>query len=188
MPRSAPAGMVDPASGARAPAPQGPLDPSTRGPAGRRVVGATPRSEAAWHRRRCLHHEGLRRQVLPGQQVTMSTEEPGSTRGDADHRVVRGLDYVEYVVRVERAPRPGLFVAGPWRWWALVSRDRSWWRTVDSSAVAYPVIRERYTDLDSARERADQLVVGIEDGAVTPPTRIAWRRGPARHRPPTPSS
>lgn len=120
--------------------------------------------------------------------MTMSSEEPGSTRGDVDHRVVQGLDYVEYVVRVERAPRPGLFGAGPWRWWALVSRDRSWWLTVDSSAVACPVIRERYTDLDSARERADQLVVGIEDGAVTPPARIAWRRGPARHRPPTSSS
>lgn len=112
--------------------------------------------------------------------MTESSEGSPAAPDEELRRVVRSPDEVEYLVRVQRAPRPGLFISTPWRWLALITRDRSWWLTVDSSRSTLPVVRERYGQLSVARERFEQLVEGLASGALQVPSRIAWGRGPVR--------
>lgn len=49
--------------------------------------------------------------------------------------LVQAASGEQFELRYERAPRPGLWSHGPWRLWSLLTRDRSWWVTVESSAL-----------------------------------------------------
>jgi hypothetical protein len=85
-------------------------------------------------------------------------------------------DGVEYEITVERAPKVGLWLHGPWRWWSTVTRDSSWWLTVESAAVGRPVIRERYRTPEAARGRSDSLSEAIRSGEWAAPKRPPVRR------------
>lgn len=82
----------------------------------------------------------------------------------------------EFHIRVQRAPRPGLWLHGPWRWWAMLTRDNSWWLTVDSSEVVWPVLRERFATEAEVSKRAKELSTAIRGGVLPQSGRIAWRR------------
>jgi hypothetical protein len=70
-----------------------------------------------------------------------------------------------YVVEVSRAKRPTAFVHGPWRFWSMVRRDRSWWVTLrEVGMLPTPIIRERWQDPASASASADQLVEAVQRG------------------------
>jgi hypothetical protein len=96
---------------------------------------------------------------------------------DSVKRLVTLPDGTECVIRVEQAPRPGLFLHGPWRLWASVSGDRFWWLTVESSTpMPFPVVRERWLKREQAIARQAQLANEFRSGARALPTRPAWRR------------
>src|SRR5687768_7559492 len=55
---------------------------------------------------------------VPGRSICGRMMEPGAP----NDLVVTTRDSVAaYVLRIRRAPRPGL-VAGPWSWWTLITR------------------------------------------------------------------
>jgi hypothetical protein len=67
------------------------------------------------------------------------------------------------------------FNHGPWRWWATFTRDESWWLTVRRwSLGGLPVLRERWSDEQSATSRADDVFDEIKNGLLD--RRVAWRR------------
>ena len=86
-------------------------------------------------------------------------------------------DGVEYEITVEPAPKVGLWLHGPWRWLSTVTRDSTWWLTVEWAAVGWPVIRERYRTSEAARDRSDFLSEAIRSGEWAAP-----KRPPARRR------
>jgi hypothetical protein len=94
-----------------------------------------------------------------------------------DTQRVRSPDGVAHEVRFGRALRPRFFLNTPWRTWSLLTRDKSWWVTVESSAVGWPVLREKYIDETDARRRVTSLVEGIENGTdQLSGWPIPWRR------------
>jgi hypothetical protein len=83
--------------------------------------------------------------------------------------LVVGADGVEYQITLQPAPKVGLWMSGPWRWWSTITRDTSWWLTVGSSAVGWPVLRERYRAEDEASRRSGELSRAIRAGEWLPP-------------------
>jgi hypothetical protein len=81
----------------------------------------------------------------------------------------------EYLIRVERAPRPGPFISTLRRSWALITRDRSWWLTVSRSDVPWIVLRERFWSEGEAVARADDLARALRSGAEEVGRGVAWR-------------
>ena len=85
-------------------------------------------------------------------------------------------DGVEYLITVEPAPKLGGWLNGPWRWWSTLTRDSSWWLTVESSAVGWPVLRRRYRSADDAAKGCARLCQAIARGGWSPPKRLPLRR------------
>lgn len=82
--------------------------------------------------------------------------------------LVRRRDGVEFVVRLEPAPRDETFYATPARWLATVRRDRSWWITVGRSDVAWSVLRERALTASDGWARLQELQAGLTNGTLDP--------------------
>ena len=87
------------------------------------------------YRRRRRGNEVIRRQVLPVVEMTELS---------AVSRVVEGPDGAEYLIKVENAPRIGLFLATPIRWLNTLRDDKSWHVTVESETRRRPGLSERY--------------------------------------------
>jgi hypothetical protein len=111
------------------------------------------------------------------QSKTRTIPDAGQTVNEVcSSRVVSSPAGQRYEVRFERALRPGFFLHGPWRLWSLVTRDGSWWVTVEPAHLSWPVLRERFADRDEAIQRSEEMATAIEDGSYAPPETPAWRR------------
>lgn len=95
---------------------------------------------------------------------------------DARSWLVSDPKGTEYEIRIERAPRPTMWSHGPWRFWSFVTRDHSWWLTVESSLASLPVVREKYLDASKADASAQVLAQNIASGAYDLPNHAALRR------------
>lgn len=90
--------------------------------------------------------------------------------------LVTAPDGFEYEIRLDRSPRLGLWINGPWRWWNTVRNDQSWWLTVTSSVSQLPLIRESLPSQTQASVRAEALIKAIRSGDWHPPSKPAIRR------------
>lgn len=77
---------------------------------------------------------------------------------------------IEYLVRVEKAPRLGLFIATPSRWLNTLRRDRSWQLSVASAVHPWILVKERYAEHEVAVARGSELCMTIQRGEWTPPS------------------
>jgi hypothetical protein len=78
--------------------------------------------------------------------------------------VVRG-PVTEYLMRVERAPRPEAFVSSWSRLRSWITRDTRWWVRVWRPEVPWAVVRERCASEREALVRARELERGLASGA-----------------------
>lgn len=83
--------------------------------------------------------------------------------------VVHSPDGSEYLVRVIRNRRVGLFMATPERWANTFRRNPGWSLIVEAPNSFSPLLRQRFPTVEAAYDRANVLVSQIEDG--TWPTR-----------------
>jgi hypothetical protein len=70
----------------------------------------------------------------------------------------------EFLIRVEGAPRLGLFIATPARWLNTLRGDRSWRLSVEEATKLRPILREKFAELEDANERRSELEGLIERG------------------------
>jgi hypothetical protein len=81
-----------------------------------------------------------------------------------------------FVLRIRPAPGMTLFFHGPWRMWAGLRNDRSWWLNVDDGVTLLPIVRERYLTEDDAHDRLEAIRSDILNGRFSRRWPQLWRR------------
>ena len=97
-------------------------------------------------------------------------------RGEETFRYVEALSGAEFIIVIEAAPHVRLWSHGPWRCWATLTGDHSWWLTVESSEVGWPLVRERFSSKEEASRRADHLEGEIKNSGPNWGMKRPWRR------------
>lgn len=90
--------------------------------------------------------------------------------------VVSGSSGESFAWRVEPAPKPGLWLNGPWRLWSALTIDRTWWLTAWRSLRPGPVVRSRHRTQQAALEAAASFKHEVRRGAFRPPAVPPLRR------------
>jgi hypothetical protein len=71
-----------------------------------------------------------------------------------------------YVIEVAPAKRTTL-MSGRERTWSWLTRDRTYWLTVTTDDVSWPILAERFEAEQDAHERARSLSAGLIDGTTS---------------------
>jgi hypothetical protein len=94
----------------------------------------------------------------------------------SDNQTTVLVDGETLVITVEPARKVGPFIYWPSRVWSTLTRDSSWWLTVESDTYPFLRVREKFSTPEQATSRATDLAERLENGGATLRRRFAWRR------------
>lgn len=82
---------------------------------------------------------------------------------------------IEVRIAVERAPRASFWLHGPVRTLNSAADNTDWWLTVETDRLAWPVVKESFSNLGAARRRSEVIAETVRSGIFSARRPVFYR-------------